>query len=598
MEKYTYIGIATGLVILVIISGISHHSLVQVKEDFDWAVHTREVMLDRFHFLSNLRNAETGQLSFLLTGQEQYLEPYQYLAEDMEYYLSNLRVAAAGSDIQRNRIHLLKKLVNEKLTELEKLITLQKDKGRQAAKGNIAAGDGKRIANDIQTLVLEMDKEEKWLLDERARKIDTRIKLDAVVKGVGVLLILAIAVLVTIRVRYWLAERRKAEKQQMEVINAKSDFISMVSHELRTPLTVIKEGIALVVEGLAGDINEEQKELLDISRANVDRLARLINDVLDFQKIKSGKMTFNLKANDINETVNEVYEAMSSSVKNKGIDFLLECDGNLPETRFDSDKITQVLTNLVGNAMKFTEKGNVTIKTGKRNGKIEVSVSDTGCGIKQKDLPRLFNRFEQLATGGERKTGGTGLGLAITAEIVEQHDGDIRVESEFGKGSKFTFTLHVYSTEELFTEYINDGIKQASKNDTKMSLLVVSIADFDEFKQKFSDKKINSTLKEMEDVLANGLRIRSNSPDQISDTLFKPSEEVYAVLINCGKERILEVKERLKQKLDDYLIDRSLADKIELLFGCATYPDDAITSEKLAKKASQSQPLPAVLSSV
>ena len=213
-------------------------------------------------------------------------------------------------------------------------------------------------------------------------------------------------------------------------------------------------------------------------------------------------------------------------------------------------------------------------------------------------MPIIFYRCEQLATGGERKTGGTGLGLAITREIVEQHDSDIRVESENGKGSQFIFTLPVYSREELFTEYINDGIKQASKNDTKMSLILVSISDVDKLKQKLSDKNINSTLKDMEDVLANSLRLRSNSPDQRSDALFKPSKEVYAVLINCGKERILEVKERLKQKLDDYLNNRNLADKIELVFGCATYSDDAITSEKLAKKASQLQPLPAVLSPV
>ncbi len=252
----------------------------------------------------------------------------------------------------------------------------------------------------------------------------------------------------------WLAllrditERKKAEEKLKETMAMKSQFISMVSHELRTPLTAIKEGIALVVDGLAGEINEEQKELLDISKKNVNRLARLINDVLDFQKIESGKMTFNMKSGDINTTAKEVYDTMSSSAMNIGVELLLKLNDNLPKARFDSDKITQVLTNLVSNAMKFTEKGTITIEASKRNGAIQVSVSDTGHGIKEKDLPRVFDRFEQLATNGERKTGGTGLGLAISKEIIERHDGKIWVESEFGKGSKFTFTLPIYGSEE------------------------------------------------------------------------------------------------------------------------------------------------------
>ncbi len=236
-------------------------------------------------------------------------------------------------------------------------------------------------------------------------------------------------------------ERKKAEEKLKETMKMKSEFISMASHELRTPLTAIKEGIALVVDGLAGEINAEQKELLGISKKNVDRLARLIDDVLDFQKIESGRMKFDIQPNNINEIAGDVYEMMATAATDIGVDLLLELDGSLPKAGFDNDKITQVLTNLVTNAIKFTEKGKITIKTAQTDDVIEVSVSDTGCGIKKKDLPRVFDRFEQLATGGERKTGGTGLGLAISKELIEKHNGIIWVESEFNKGSKFTFTL-------------------------------------------------------------------------------------------------------------------------------------------------------------
>ncbi len=254
-----------------------------------------------------------------------------------------------------------------------------------------------------------------------------------------------------------ITERKKEEEKLKEMIKMKSEFTSTVSHELRTPLTIIKEGIALVLDGLAGDINEEQKELLGIAKKNVDRLARLINDVLDFQKLDSGKMKFNLEANDINQIVKDVYETMASSAKNVGLELLLELDSSLPRCSFDSDKITQVLTNLVTNALKFTEKGTITIKTTKTEDEVQVSVSDTGYGIRKEDTPKLFNRFEQLGNGGDRKTGGTGLGLAISKEIIERHGGKICVESNPGKGSKFTFTLPIYSTEGLLKKYINDG---------------------------------------------------------------------------------------------------------------------------------------------
>ncbi len=383
-------------------------------------------------------------------------------------------------------------------------------------------------------------------------------------------------------------DRKKAEEKLKETMKMKSEFISMVSHELRTPLTAIKEGIALVADGLAGEINEEQKELLGISKKNVDRLARLINDVLDFQKLDSAKMNFNLKPNDINQIVNDTYDIMASTAKNIGLDLLLELGQNLPKAKFDSDKITQALTNLVTNAMKFTEKGNVTIKTTKTEDAVQVSVSDTGCGIKKEDLPKVFNRFEQLGHGGERKTGGTGLGLAISKEIIERHGGRICVESKPGKGSKFAFTLPVYSTKGLLKKYINDGIREASKNDAKMSLVCVSIGDFDKLKQKLSHKKINSALKGIETLLVNNVRLSSH---RAVDAIFKLSNEVFIVLANCNKENTLGVKERFEQILDDYLAHQNLADKIKLLFGGATYPDDAITSDELIKKAKELRPM-------
>ena len=240
-----------------------------------------------------------------------------------------------------------------------------------------------------------------------------------------------------------ITERKKAEEKIKEAMETKSKFVSMASHELRTPLTAIKEAIRLVAQEKTGTLNEEQKEFLSIARRNVDRLTRLINDVLDFQKLEAGRTGLNVQENDINEIVKDVYDTMVPAVKRTGVDFLLKLKNSLPKIKFDGDKVAQVITNMVSNATKFTEKGNITITTSKAENVIQVSVSDTGCGIRKEDLPRVFQEFEQLDQGGDRKIGGTGLGLAISKAIIERHRGKICVESEYAKGTTFHFVLPI-----------------------------------------------------------------------------------------------------------------------------------------------------------
>ncbi|NQT21875.1 MAG: HAMP domain-containing protein [Candidatus Omnitrophica bacterium] len=236
---------------------------------------------------------------------------------------------------------------------------------------------------------------------------------------------------------------REAEQKEKEALDMKANFISVVSHELRTPLTSIKEGIALVSDGTAGEVSKGQKEFLDIAKRNVDRLARLINDVLDYQKLETGRMGFSIMEENINEIIGEVVEEMLPAIKSKELNIVESFASNLPPIRCDRDRVKQVLINLVNNAMKFTDKGNITIASQKVEGYIQVSVSDTGIGIKEEDLDKLFKSFMQLHVGKERKTGSTGLGLAISKKIIEEQGGKIGVESDFGKGSTFSFMLPI-----------------------------------------------------------------------------------------------------------------------------------------------------------
>lgn len=240
-----------------------------------------------------------------------------------------------------------------------------------------------------------------------------------------------------------ITEHKIIEEKIKEAAELKSEFTSIVSHELRTPLAAIKEGINLVADSSAGPINKEQADFLGIAKNNIDRLARLINDVLDFQKLEAGKIEFKMEKNNINNIVRDIERQMVSLVARKGLKLIVNLDNNIPKVKFDKDKIIQVLHNLVNNAVSFTEKGNITIGTIYKENNVIVSVKDTGIGIKKEDIEKLFQPFGQLLGTKPRKVGSTGLGLAISKGIIEGHKGKIWVESEFGKGAIFYFTLPI-----------------------------------------------------------------------------------------------------------------------------------------------------------
>lgn len=237
--------------------------------------------------------------------------------------------------------------------------------------------------------------------------------------------------------------QKNTEEKLKETMRMKSQFISTVSHELRTPLACMKESITIVLDQIAGKINPEQRKFLDIAKRNVDRLARLINEVLDFQRLDSGIAKCNMQLNKIDEPLKDVYETMLTVAKCKNIHLFLEIDSGLPKSIFDKDQIIQVFTNLVNNAIKFTpENGRICIRAGKKDQQLRISVEDTGMGIPAEELPKIFDRFYRVYRPG-KEIPGTGLGLAIVHKIVMLHHGRIEVESELDKGTAITVFLPI-----------------------------------------------------------------------------------------------------------------------------------------------------------
>ena len=237
-----------------------------------------------------------------------------------------------------------------------------------------------------------------------------------------------------------ITERRALESERTKLTNAKSKFTSTVSHELRSPLATIKEATNLVLEGMVGPVTPEQKDILGTAKENVDRLGRLINNVLVYQKMEAGKMGYDLQENDLNELIREAHRSAALFAGNRNADLVMELGKDLPKIKFDKDKIFQVLINLMANAIKYSECGSIVIQTRCVDHEIHTSVRDFGRGIRSEHLEGIFEPFGKVENN---QKGGTGLGLAIAKEIVLAHHGRIWAESEMGKGSAFHFTLPI-----------------------------------------------------------------------------------------------------------------------------------------------------------
>ncbi len=225
-----------------------------------------------------------------------------------------------------------------------------------------------------------------------------------------------------------------------EVDKVKSEFLATMSHELRTPLNSILGFTGLVQQGVAGPINDEQKRQLGMAYGSAKHLLSLINDILDLSRIEAGRMDLMIVPIDIRSVVKEATQSLEPMIAQKNLH--LNVDIQLEHYIFNGDhkKLLQVLLNLLNNAVKFTDKGEITLQVESTIAGLKISVIDAGCGIRQESIPQLFSAFRQIYSTDSGTRGGTGLGLYLSQKLVQLMGGKIVVESEYGAGSKFTFT--------------------------------------------------------------------------------------------------------------------------------------------------------------
>lgn len=234
----------------------------------------------------------------------------------------------------------------------------------------------------------------------------------------------------------------------------KSDFLSSMSHELRTPLNSII-GFTSIMLGPQGDpLTDDQKKALEKVLRNGKHLLQLINDILDFSKIESGRMPINIEVEEIESVVAGAVSTVESLIKSKDLQLMQSISRDLPKLHTDVLKIKQILVNLLSNAAKFTDRGVIAIRVAPSNGMIKFEVEDTGIGIEEKNLELVFQEFQQIDSSSTRKYQGTGLGLPISRRLARMLGGDLRVKSQYGKGSLFTLLVPPVFPEELKTKFV------------------------------------------------------------------------------------------------------------------------------------------------
>ncbi|MFL5126158.1 MAG: sensor histidine kinase, partial [Microvirga sp.] len=279
-----------------------------------------------------------------------------------------------------------------------------------------------------------------------------RVQIPGLITVFASIMILLGGFLITRAVRRSLieAENTRRALHAAEAANeAKRQFLANMSHELRTPMNAVLGFTEMMSDGLYGQLPDKALKALERVQANGRHLLGLINDVLDLSKIEAGQLTLALDDYSIGQVVQTVLSGTESLAKAKGLALTARVQEGLPIGRGDERRLTQVLLNLVGNAIKFTDKGSVEIAAGAADGFFDIAVRDTGPGIAPDDQKRIFEEFQQVDSSSTRQKGGTGLGLAISQRLVEMHGGTIAVESVLGEGSTFRIAVPVRAAERM-----------------------------------------------------------------------------------------------------------------------------------------------------
>ena len=363
---------------------------------------------------------------------------------------------------------------------------------------------------------------------------------------------------------------KKANEELKKLDQMKSDFVSKVSHELRTPLTSIKNAVHLLTTGKPGPINENQERFLLMAGRNIDRLAEMVNDILDLSKIEAGKMQYHFAEINLGPVIKHLIATFQFHAEAKSLKLEMDLPDVLPTVYADQSRIEQALCNLLSNAIKFTPSGGRIVLSARGvHETVEISVTDTGSGIAPEQQQQIFERFYQTEDSLTNVSKGTGLGLTITKELIEAHNGKISVESEIGKGSRFSFWLPVFSQRTLELAGIEKEIYQHREN-LCISMLLLKL-----------DPEALQVHPEWLDQLA-GL-VRKFLPRAMDRIIPQPaSSRLLILLVGTPKAGGIVVQQKLNDLLREHpIVLKGIPMNTPTIMGPGTYPEDGKTAKEI-----------------
>lgn len=448
-------GFIAEMLVLLAIGVISYRNTSQLIEQSDLVHHTRKVRLSLQELLGFLVDAETGARGYMITGEDDFLEPYNAALQQLDGKFKELRQLTADNPRQTLRLDVMEPLIVERMRLFRDRIEVRRTKGFNAVRQAVLLRAGKEVMDKLRAIIEQLNIEENELLEarENAARASAKASTMTMLVGAGVSVIFLVAIFLFLNRE--ISQRQHAEEEvrkardelelrvvertaQLEAANKELEaFTYSVSHDLRSPLRHVDGFSKILMEEFQPQLAPEAQRYLERIRNGTQQMGRLVDDLLNLARV--GRQELAMQVSGLDSIVQEVLADLKPETANRQIEWKIS---KLPFVECDPALMKQVFANLLSNAIKFTrtrERAVIEVGNAKQNGRPTVFVRDNGVGFNMKYAGKLFGVFQRLHRPEDFE--GTGVGLATVQRIVRKHSGSVWAEAELDKGATFYFSL-------------------------------------------------------------------------------------------------------------------------------------------------------------